>query len=147
MTHLIRRIPPRTVDRHFGRLFEQAFNDFLSPLENEDVATAAWTPAVDIRETEDALTLFAEIPGIAKDDVHLSVENDRLTISGERKFEKDTKEENYHRIERTYGAFTRSFALPKNVDTGKVKATFTDGVLMINLPKTEEAKPRQIEIS
>jgi len=146
MTHLIRTVPPRAFDRRFGRLFEQAFNDFVAPLEGEEVATGSWSPAVDIRETEEALTLFAEIPGIAKDDVHLSIENGRLTLSGERKFEKDTKEENYHRIERTYGSFTRSFSLPKNVDTTQAKATFKDGVLTVELPKSEEAKPRQIEI-
>ena len=145
--HLIRRHPARPLDRRFGRFFEQAFNDFISPLEGEEVSTASWTPAVDIRESEDTLTLYAEIPGVAKEDVHLSVENGRLTLSGERKFEKDTQEENYHRIERTFGTFTRSFSLPENVDTGAVKASFRDGILTVSLPKAEEAKPRKIEIA
>ena len=93
-----------------------------------------------------ALTLSAELPGISREDVQISIENSVLTISGERKFEKDTKEENYHRIERSYGAFSRSFTLPSNVKTDQVAASFKDGVLTIALPKADEAKPRKIEI-
>jgi len=130
----------------FDRLFNQAFNEFLSPIATEEVSNRRFLPAVDIRETSDGLTLSAELPGINREDVHISVENSVLTISGERKFEKDTKEENYHRIERSYGTFSRSFTLPSNVKTDQVAASFKDGVLTIALPKADEAKPRKIEI-
>jgi len=145
-THLIRRVPSRAIDRRLGRFFDHAFNDFLAPLEGEEVSTSAWIPPVDIHETPEALTLYAEIAGVAKDDVQLSVENGRLTISGERKFEKDTEAENYHRVERSFGTFERAFSLPKNVDPAGVRATFQDGVLKVTLPKAEESKPRSIEI-
>ncbi len=105
-----------------------------------------WLPAVDIRETDDALIVTAELPGIDKKDVHLDIRDGVLTISGERKYEKDVKEENVHRIERAYGRFSRSFALPRNVDTDKVEAKMDKGVLEIRLPKKESAKPKAIEI-
>lgn len=130
----------------FDRLFNQAFNDFLQPIATEEVSNRRFLPAVDIRETPDALTLTAELPGLSREDVHITLENSVLTISGERKFEKDTKEENYHRIERSYGTFSRSFTLPSNVRGEQVNAAFKDGVLTITLPKTDEAKPRKIEI-
>lgn len=132
------------------RLFNNAFTDFLSPLTtpgaSEEVSTRRWMPAVDIRETGDALSLFVELPGLAREDVHITLENNVLTISGERKFEKDTKGDDYHRIERAYGAFARAFTLPQNVKADKVEASFKDGVLTVTLPKAEEAKPRQVEI-
>jgi HSP20 family protein len=134
----------------FDRLFSNAFGDFLSPLgpagASEEVSTRRWMPAVDIRETGDALTLFAELPGLSREDVHITLENNVLTISGERKFEKDAKGDDYHRIERAYGAFARSFTLPQNVKADKVEASFMDGVLAVTLPKAEEAKPRKVEI-
>ncbi len=105
-----------------------------------------WIPAVDIRETDDALLVHAELPGIAKKDVHVDVHDGVLTVSGERKYEKDVKEENVHRTERSYGRFSRSFSLPRTVDADKVDATMKDGVLEIRLPKTESAKPKAIEI-
>jgi HSP20 family protein len=130
----------------FDRLFNQAFNDFLGPVATEEVSNRRFLPAVDIRETQDALTLIAELPGLKRENVHITLENSVLTISGERTFEKDAKEENYHRIERAYGTFSRSFTLPANVATEKVDASFTDGVLTITLPKSDEAKPRKISI-
>jgi len=105
-----------------------------------------WLPAVDIRETDDALLVQAELPGIDKKDVSVEVKDGVLTISGERKFEKDVKEENVHRIERSYGRFVRSFSLPTNVDTDKVEATMKNGVLDIRLPKKESAKPKAITV-
>ena len=92
------------------------------------------------------MTIFAEIPGLTKENVSITMENNVLTISGERKFEKDVEKENFHRIERTYGSFSRSFSLPANVATQKADASFKDGVLTVTLPKTDEAKPRQIAI-
>ena len=124
------------------RLFDTFFNDA-----GEDLATRTWTPPVDIQETEDAYRIHAELPGMTKDDIQITLENNVLRLSGERKFEKDTKQENYHRIERTYGAFSRSFALPTQVSPDKVEAKFENGVLSIVVPKAEQAKPRKIAIS
>jgi len=108
--------------------------------------TGQWLPAVDIRETDEALLVEAELPGIDKKDVSVEVKDGVLTISGERKFEKDVKEENVHRIERSYGRFVRSFSLPTNVDTDKVEASMRDGVLHVRLPKKESAKPKAIAV-
>lgn len=105
-----------------------------------------WAPRVDIRETDDALLVQAELPGIDKKDVHLEVKDDVLTLSGERRYEKDVKEENVHRVERAYGSFSRSFSLPGNVDASKVNASMKDGVLEVHLPKRESAKPKAIAI-
>lgn len=147
-TGLIRWTPQTDLFRsRMSRFFDQAFDEFLSPLAgSEELSSRGWLPPVDIRETDEALTLHAEIPGLTKDDVNITLENNVLTISGERKFEKDAKKDNYHRIERAYGAFSRSFSLPANVRTDQVRASFKDGVLTVSLPKAEEAKPRRIEI-
>ncbi|HXO41454.1 MAG TPA: Hsp20/alpha crystallin family protein [Thermoanaerobaculia bacterium] len=123
------------------RLFDTFFNDA-----GEDLTTRTWTPPVDIQETDDAYRIHAELPGMTKDDIQITLENNVLRLSGERKFEKDTKQENYHRIERTYGAFSRSFALPTQVSSDKVEAKFENGVLSIVVPKAEQAKPRRISI-
>ena len=108
--------------------------------------TGHWAPSVDIRETDDALLLQAELPGIEKKDVQLEVKDGVLTISGERRYEKDVKEKNVHRVERAYGKFTRSFSLPTNVDADKVDASMKNGVLEVRLPKCESAKPKTIAI-
>ena len=129
------------------RLFNQSFSDFLAPvIASEEVSNRRFMPPVDIRETNEALILQAELPGMTKENVQISLENQVLTLSGERTFQKDVKEENLHRIERSYGTFSRSFMLPKNVQSDKVQARFEDGVLTVTLPKLEEAKPRKIEI-
>jgi len=128
-----------------SRLFENFFGDELFP--SEDVSNRAWMPAVNIRETEAAFLIEAELPGLTKKDVEITLENNLLKLSGERRFEKDTKEENYHRVERSYGSFLRTFSLPSQVDSDGVKATFKDGVLTVEVPKAEEAKPRKISIS
>lgn len=108
--------------------------------------TGQWMPRVDIRETDDALLVQAELPGISKKDVHLEVKDGVLTLSGERRYEKDVKEENIHRVERAYGRFSRGFSLPSNVDPDKVEASMKDGVLEVRLPKRESAKPKAITI-
>lgn len=132
--------------RALDRLFDRSFHDFLNTFtEGEANSTSVWAPPIDIRETDDSLALFAELPGMKKKDVEISVENNVVTISGERQFEKETHE-NYHRIERAYGTFTRAFTLPTNVDANKVEATFKDGILRVVFPKTEESKPRKIAI-
>jgi HSP20 family protein len=106
-----------------------------------------WTPAVDLYETAEALVLKAELPGFSKEDVHIELKDNTLTLKGERKREFDVKEEQFHRVERAYGAFQRSFALPALVDADKAEATFKDGVLELRLPKTEEAKAKRIAIT
>ncbi len=152
MRHAIARWTPTgdVVRDRFGRLFEDAFNDMLRPFgsDPEGVSNRTWIPRVDIREGADGLTLLMDLPGLGKEDVHITLENNVLTVAGERKFEADEKaNETYHRLERQYGAFTRSFTLGPTVRTDKVEATFQDGVLTVQLPKQEESKPRRISIS
>lgn len=131
----------------FNRLFEQSFNDFLAPLSNtEGVSTRPWMPPVDIRETQDELIFVAELPGLSKENVNITLENNVLTISGERQLEKNVDRESYHRVERAYGSFARAFTLPSNVKSDKVNASFRDGLLQVVVPKQEEAKPRKIAI-
>ena len=120
------------------------FDTFLNDLQGEEVASRGWMPPVDIQEREDAYRLQAELPGLTKEDINITMENNILRLSGERKFEKDVKKESYHRIERTYGTFTRSFALPSQVNAEGVQAAFENGVLTITVPKAEQAKPRKI---
>jgi HSP20 family protein len=107
----------------------------------------SWMPAVDVYENEQALILKAELPGFSKDDVHVELKDNVLTLKGERKREVEVKEEQYHRMERSHGAFQRSFALPIGVEAEKAEATFKDGVLELTLPKTEVAKPKRIGIT
>ena len=113
---------------------------------SDDLMSTGFVPAVDIYEDEHAITLKVEVPGIEEKDIVVLLENQTLTLRGERKFEKEEKEENFHRIERRYGSFTRSFTLPNTVDTENVKAEYANGVLSIRLPKRAEAKPRQIKV-
>ena len=124
------------------RLFEDAFTRMV----NEPRATRPWSPAVDIYETENELVLKADLPDVDLKDIDVRVENQTLTIAGERKFEKQDNVAGYHRIERSYGNFTRSFAVPNSFDTEKIAASFKNGVLSVSLPKKEAAKPRQIKI-
>ncbi len=147
-TGLIRWNPETDLLRgRVDRLFNQMLGDLWGvPQTTEEVSARRWMPAVDIRETADALVLSAELPGLTKDNVNITLENNVLSLSGERRFEKEVKEETFHRMERSYGEFTRSFTLPANVRTDKVEASFTDGVLTITLPKVEESKPRKIAI-
>jgi HSP20 family protein len=126
----------------FARLFDSFFGD----LPSEDVSSRSWVPPVDIQETEDGYRLQAELPGLTRDDVQITLENNVLRLSGERKFEKDVQKEGYHRIERTYGSFARSFALPQQVNGEGVQAAFENGLLTITVPKAEQAKPRKIAI-
>ncbi len=106
-----------------------------------------WVPSVDIYENDkQEIVIKAELPGMKKDEIDLRLENNTLTIRGERKRASDTRDEQYHRVERAYGAFSRSFSLPPTVDHGKVGADYADGVLTVTLPMKEEAKPRQIQV-
>ena len=133
-------------ERGFDRLFRDAFSSVL-PVREGEFPTRAWAPAVDICENENNIVLKAELPGVDPKDVEVRVEDNTLYLKGERKFEKDTKEENYHRIERSYGSFARSFALPNSIDAEKVAAEYKDGLLTLTLPKREETKPKTIKIN
>ena len=126
----------------FARLFDTFFGD----LQGEDVSNRGWVPPVDIQETGDGYKLQAELPGLTKDDIQITLENNVLRLSGERKLEKDVKKESYHRVERTYGTFARAFTLPSQVNHDKVEASFENGLLTISVPKAEQAKPRKITI-
>jgi HSP20 family protein len=133
-----------TLDPFHGlRLFEDAVTRLMS----EPSTGRPWSPAVDIVETEDALVLKADLPDVKIEDIDIRVENNTLTVRGHRKFEKDETVKGYHRIERSYGEFVRSFALPSTVDTESVSADYKNGVLAITLPKKEAAKPRQVKVA
>ena len=132
----------------FDRLFDE---EVLRPFRMfEEMAESfnqrGWAPAVDIRETEDAYEVMADLPGFDKKDVEITLENSVLTLRGERKWEGEQGEQAYRRIERAYGEFTRSFSLPTQVDAEKVDASFQDGVLTISIPKSEESRPRRITV-
>lgn len=125
------------------RLFEDAVTRLMS----EPRTGRPWSPAVDIFETEDALTVKADLPDVKIEDIDVRVENQTLTLRGHRKFEKEENLKGFHRIERSYGEFVRSFAVPSTVDTDRVAADYKNGVLAITLPKKEAAKPRQVRVA
>ena len=120
--------------------------DAVTRLMNEPRTSRPWSPAVDIVETEDAVTLKADLPDMKIEDIDIRVENGTMTLKGLRKFEKDKAVKDYHRIERSYGEFVRSFAVPNSVETDKVGAEYKNGVLTITLPKKDSSKPRQVKI-
>ncbi|MBE7497156.1 MAG: Hsp20/alpha crystallin family protein [Verrucomicrobiaceae bacterium] len=113
----------------------------------ESISVAQWSPAVDISEDDKEFLVKAELPELKKEEIKVSVENGELSITGERKFEKEEKEKKYHRIERSYGSFMRSFTLPDNVSADKVSAEFKDGLLLVHLPKTEVVKPKSVQVA
>ena len=124
------------------RLFEDAFTRLM----NEPASNRPWSPAVDIYETENELVLKADLPDVDQKDIDVRVENQTLTIAGERKFKKQEDNQGFHRIERSYGNFVRSFAVPNSFDTEHIGAQYHNGVLSVTLPKKEAAKPRQIKV-
>jgi HSP20 family protein len=134
----------RSLQDEVNRLFTSAFPTGQG---REDMMGGAWYPRVDIFENSDNLVLEAELPGMTKNDFELSFENNVLTLKGERKFEKKDEGDNYHRVERAYGEFTRSFTLPPTVTAENAKAEFENGILRVTLQKREETKARKIEIS
>ena len=133
-----------TLQDRMNHLFEQANRGWRS---DEPSATTAWSPSVDIFETEGEIIVQAEVPGMDREDIELSLENNVLTLKGDRKFQKETKDENYRRIERSYGSFSRSFSIPAMVNEDKIRADYNEGVLSISLPKKEHARPKQIRIT
>ncbi|HVO60686.1 MAG TPA: Hsp20/alpha crystallin family protein [Terriglobales bacterium] len=148
MTVLTRWEPFRefnTLQNQMNRLFQESFGN---PGSREEALTASvFAPAVDVYEDEHNITLKVEVPGIDEKDIDIRVENNILTVHGERKFEKDEKEENYRRVERQYGSFTRTFTLPPTVDSENIQADYEKGVLKIRLAKKAEAKPKQIRVN
>ena len=112
----------------------------------ESLSTGVWNPAVDVYETKDSIVLKADLPDVKQEDVDISIQGSTLTLRGERKHEKEIKEKDCYRMERSYGAFSRSFTLPGTVDPDKIEANFSGGVLSITLPKKEESKPKQIKV-
>jgi HSP20 family protein len=146
MTVLTRWDPFReftTLQDRMNRLFQQSYGEGRE----ESLTTGAFAPAVDVYEDEHNVTLKIEVPGIDEKDLDIRIENNTLTVHGERKFEKEEKEENYRRIERQYGSFTRSFTLPNTVDSDSIQANYEKGVLKIKLAKKAEAKPKQIKVN
>lgn len=148
MTWMVKRDPfseLRNFQNDFSRVFGSALPGVFS--NEEGVLGGKWVPNVDIAEDENAITIEADLPGLKPGEFNLSIENYRLTLTGERKFENETKRDNYHRVERNYGTFTRTFSLPNTVNVDEVKADFNDGVLRVTLPKREEVKARQINVA
>ena len=135
----------RSLQDEVNRLFASSFSRGGSGGEN-DLMRGAWSPQVDIFENQNEIVLEAELPGMKPEDVNISIENNVLTIHGERKFEKKDEGDNFHRVERSYGSFTRSFTLPPTVSSDRAEAEFENGILRLTLAKREEAKPRRIEI-
>lgn len=123
------------------------FNAYLEGSREGSEDAVLWAPLVDICETDEEITVTSEMPGMKKEDVKISVQDNVLTLKGEKKQEIDEKEKNFHRVERSYGVFERSFSLPSSVQTDKIKASYKDGVLTITLPKSEETKPKEIDIA
>jgi HSP20 family protein len=143
---LVRWNPARELNRMHDELNRLFSNFFSADTLETSFARGAWEPVVDISETPESYLVTAELPGISKDDVNISYEDGVLTIRGEKKQEKEEKRKNYHRVERSFGAFERSFRVPSRVLIDKVEAKFKDGVLHLMLPKAEEARPKEIPI-
>jgi HSP20 family protein len=135
----------RNIQEDFSRIFNSTLPRFFSG--EEGLLGGDWAPSVDIYEDQNSITLEVDLPGLKPGDFNLSIENYRLTLSGERKFEKENKGDNWRRVERSYGSFTRSFSLPSTVNVDAVNAEFKDGVLRVTLPKKEEVKARQIQVT
>jgi HSP20 family protein len=130
-----------TIQDRMNRLFQESYG------QDQELGTSAFAPPVDVYEDEHSIVLKLDVPGIDEKDLDIRVENNTLVVRGERKFEKEEKEENFHRVERRYGSFVRTFTLPNTVDTDQVQAEYDKGVLKVRLGKKAEAKPKQIKVS
>ena len=143
---IVRWDPVRELASMHGRL-NRLFDDFGRRSDDEGIERGDWMPPVDIYQTDQhEVVLKAEIPGLKKEDIDLRVEQNTLAIAGQRREEKSVQKEHYHRVERTYGSFHRSFSLPSTIDTEKVRAEYKDGVLTVTLPLREDSKPKQITV-
>jgi len=134
----------RTLQEEVNRLFS---SNLTRGFGEEGIGRGAWNPSVDIYENKDQIVLEAELPGMKQDDFELTVENNVITLRGERQFEKKEDSDNYHRVERSYGSFTRSFTLPQTVSAEGATAEYNNGVLRVTLPKREETKARRIQVN
>ena len=134
----------QTLQRRLGRLFDEAFQGWSN--REDEGALIGWMPPVDVLEDKDAVQISVELPGVKADDVRISLENNALTIRGEKRQTAEEKTEHVHRYERSYGVFERSFTVPSTVDADHIQATYDLGVLTVRLPKVEKAKPRQIAV-
>ena len=132
------------MQREMNKMFDSFFRG--GTLDDGSFGASVWTPAVDVAEHEDQFQVKVELPGVSKEDVKITMQENILTIRGEKKQEKESKGSNYHRVERSYGSFQRSFTLPTSVKHDKIEAAYNDGILSITLPKAEEAKPKQIDV-
>ena len=147
MTYLTIRRPMRNLF-NFHNQMETVFSDFFAAHDGEtDTEETSWMPTVDISETENGFEIRAELPGVSEKDVNVSVTDNLLTIKGEKHQEAETDAKDYHRVERRYGSFQRSFTLPRHIETDAIKAEFKDGVLTLGIPKAEAAKPTEIPIT
>ncbi|MCS3698001.1 Hsp20/alpha crystallin family protein [Salinibacter ruber] len=144
MTQLTRRTPNRTV-RDLQREVDSIFDRFFGRGGDDDTSTV-WAPRTDLSETDDAFRIRLDVPGMTKDDIAINLQNNTLTVSGECSSERQKDGEEYVRVERAFGTFHRTFTLPDAVDPDRVEATYDEGVLTINVPKTEKSTRRQIEI-
>lgn len=133
----------RTLQEEVNRLFS---TNLTRSFDDEGIGRGAWAPSVDIYENKDQIVLEAELPGMKQEEFDLSIENNVITLRGERKFEKTDETDNYHRVERSYGSFTRSFTLPQTVSAEGATAEYNNGVLRVTLPKREDTKARRIEV-
>lgn len=148
---LIRWNPERellNIEKEFNKMFNLLGNRFVNKESNDENGynVAEWSPLTDIYEDDDNFKLKVDLPGVKKEDVKISYADGQISISGERKQENESKNSKYHRVERTYGKYYRSFTLPTKILEDKIEAEFKDGQLVINIPKSEEAKPKQLEI-
>jgi len=145
--NLVRLNPWRemsSLQHRINHLLNEPF--FRSGSEDDELRMGSWNPAVDMFDDDDKIVIKAELPGMAKKDISVDIENQVLTLSGERNYENEVKEENYYRRERAFGRFKRAFNLPAEVDSDRIKADFKDGVLKVEIPKPEEQKPKQITV-
>ncbi|MCX7661142.1 MAG: Hsp20/alpha crystallin family protein [Candidatus Omnitrophica bacterium] len=130
------------LEREFSRILDTSFELLPEKVSKE----GTWLPSLDVSEDKESISVKVDLPGVKQEDIDVSIHGNILTIKGERKKEAESKDKNYHRVERFFGSFVRSLTLPQYADTNKVKASYKDGVLEITIPKTEEAKPKQIKV-
>ena len=132
------------MQNRINQLFE---DDFFKPVKPQEYSSSSWIPSTDIYETKDAYVFNMELPGMSKEDLVIELNNNTLSIKGEKKEEKDIKEDSFHRIERSSGSFSRCFSIPKNVNSTKIEASMKNGILKVKIPKVEEAKTKSIAIA
>jgi len=137
---------PATWNTGLDRLFNEFMGRSLRQMEEETSASGSWSPAVNILESEESIVITADLPGLKAEDVEVTVDNGVLTVKGERSFEEAQEGATYHRVERWYGSFERSFTIPNSVDPSKIEARFVNGEMTVNLPKRDESKPRSVKV-